>query len=269
MKKLLVMLCTLFLTVGLFLTAGAASAETIDFEDLTLEPESYWVGSDGEERFESGFAEFNHYYDEFDWGFAWYGFAYSNRTDIEARGYINFVGPEGGDFNAITGSGQGESDIYAVVFWSEEENSENPTIIFDEEREISGAFFTNNNIAYYSMLEGDDFADPFDETDWLKVKVTGFDAAGEETGDLIFYLAQNGNIVDEWKWVDFGFLGAVKKLEFEMASSDTGDWGMNTPSYFCMDGLNADAPADEEPDDDDDSSSSDTCFIKTVGSGLF
>ncbi len=268
MKKVLLFLC------GLLIIAGAANAETIDFEDLTLEPESYWVGSDGEEGFESGFAEFNHFYDEFDWGFAWYGFAYSNRTDTEAIDYINSVGPEGGDFNAITGGGQGESEIYAVVYYSEEEDSENPTIVFDEEREIAGAFFTNNNISYYSMKEGDDFAEPFDQSDWLRVTVIGYDKNNEETADYVFFLAEDGEIVDEWEWVELDVLGSVKKLEFEMSSSQP-----YTPFYFCMDGLAAaspvdedpedEDPADEDPDDDDDSSSSDTCFIKTVGSGLF
>ena len=269
MKKLLVMLCTLLLT------AGAAGAETIDFGDLTLDPESVWNGSDGEGGFQSGFAEFSNYYQLEPWE-TWSGFAYSNRTDTEVVGY----GEDGGEYNAITGEGYGGSEIYAVAYWSEDSPGGNPAVeMIDDERELSGAFFTNTNLAYYSMLEGDDFADPFDSDDWLQVKVTGFDAAGEETGDLVFYLAQDGEIVDYWKWVDFEVLGSVKKLEFEMASSDTGDWGMNTPSYFCMDGLASASPADEDPVDedpvdedpvdDDDDSSSDTCFIKTVGSGLF
>ena len=276
----------LFILCGLLAFAGAAGAQTIDFEDLTLAPESYWNGSDGEGGFESGFAFFNNEYnDEWD---VWSGFAYSNRTDTEARDYIFNVGLDaGGDFNAITGSGYGGSDIYAVAYVSAV-----PTVVFDEAREIEGAYFTNNTITYYAMLEGNDHgARSFDATDWLRVKVTGFDEEGEETGERVFFLAQDGEIVDDWKWVDFSILGVVKRIEFEMSSSDTGEWGMNTPAYFCMDNLKGapladeDTPGEDEdtprededtPGEDEDAdeiekkkSSSSTCFINTVAPGLF
>lgn len=248
--------------VGLFVFAGAANAQTVDFEDLSLDAESFWNGSDGSGGFESGFAFFSNEYTE-EYG-SWSGFSYSNRTDTEARDYVFMVGPEaGGDFNAITGGGYDGSEMYAVAYVSGK-----PTITLDQEREIAGAYFTNNNIAYYVMLDGDDFTEPFGEEDWLMVTVTGFDASDEETGDLVFYLAQDGEIVDDWKFVDFSILGAVKKLEFEMDSSDKGEWGMNTPSYFCMDNLQASPLSDEDPDEDDDSDS-DSCFINTVSSGLF
>ena len=32
-----------------------------------------------------------------------------------------------------------------------------------------------------------------------------------------------------------------------MSSSDTGDWGMNTPAYFCLDNLGGTKPEYEEP----------------------
>ena len=245
----------LFILCGLLAFAGTAGAQTIDFEDLTLAPESFWDGSDGEGGFESGFAFFNNEYND-EWG-AWSGFAYSNRTDTEARDYIYNVGPEaGGDFNAITGGGYNGSEIYAVAYVSAI-----PTIVFDQAREIEGAYFTNTTITYYAMLEGNDFVAPFDETDWLRVKATGFDEEDEETGEMVFYLAQDGEIVDDWKWVDFSVLGVVKRIEFEMSSSDTGEWGMNTPAYFCMDNLQGASLKKK--------SSSSTCFINTVASGLF
>jgi hypothetical protein len=254
MKKVILLL------LGMFMFTGAALAETIDFEDLTLGPESAWNGSDGSGGFQSGFAFFeNNYNDE--WG-TWDGFAYSNKTDTEAEGMD-------AQYNAITGGGQGGSQIYAIVFWSSFAGI-NPAVTFDEAQEITGAYFTNNNYTYYSMLKGDAFSKKFDNDDWLKVTVTGFDADGVETGDLEFYLAQNGEIVDDWKWVDFSVLGAVKTIEFEMSSTDVGDWGMNTPAYFAMDGLNASSTDDDDPTDgDSSSSSSSTCFIRTAGFGLF
>lgn len=253
MKKLVL----LVFGIMVFLS-GRAAAETIDFENLTLAPESAWNGSDGEGDFVSGFAEFSNYFQSEPWE-AWSGFAYSNRTDSQVRGY----GKDGGEFNAITGGGHDGSEIYAVAYFGGDTAEKNPTIrILDGERVISGAYFTNTNVAYYSMLEGDDFASPFDEDDWLKVKVTGFDEDGAETGDLEFYLAIDGDIVDSWKWVDFSVLGSVGRIEFAMESTDEGEFGMNTPAYFAMDSVNGNAP-------DDTDSSSDTCFINTLSSGFF
>ncbi|MEZ4565949.1 MAG: DUF4465 domain-containing protein [Desulfobacterales bacterium] len=50
-------------------------------------------------------------------------------------------------------------------------------------------------------------------------------------------------------------LGMVKELTFSLSSTDTGDYGMNTPAYFAMDNF------DESDDDDDDD---DTCFIQLI-----
>jgi len=41
----------------------------------------------------------------------------------------------------------------------------------------------------------------------------------------------------------------VKSLGFSMNSTDTGDWGMNTPAYFCMDNLGGAKPEQEDPID--------------------
>ena len=37
--------------------------------------------------------------------------------------------------------------------------------------------------------------------------------------------------------VSFSILGDVDKLQFEFASSDTGDYGVNTPTYVCIDNI--------------------------------
>ena len=44
-------------------------------------------------------------------------------------------------------------------------------------------------------------------------------------------------IVDDWTWVDLTGLGPIVGLEFTMSSSDVGEFGMNTPSYFAMDNV--------------------------------
>ncbi|HKL40270.1 MAG TPA: DUF4465 domain-containing protein, partial [Cryomorphaceae bacterium] len=68
---------------------------------------------------------------------------------------------------------------------------------------------------------------------------------GELTGtEVEFYLADytfsdnsQDYIVDEWTYVDLTSLGDADSLSFTLTSSDVGEFGMNTPAYFCIDDL--------------------------------
>ena len=48
--------------------------------------------------------------------------------------------------------------------------------------------------------------------------------------------------MDKWTYVDLTELGQVDALSFTMSGSRTGQYGLNTPSYFCIDNLGAEAP---------------------------
>ena len=241
MKRLLFLSCV-FISV---VCVCAASAQSADFEDLILAPESFWDGSDESGGFSSNGVFFSNNYNA-EW-MSWDGFSYSNLTDTTAEGYA-------AQYNAITGSGKDNSEIYAVCYVSAFAQGP-PTITLDTEKTVSGAYFTNTNYAYYSMKNGDDFARKFTDDDWFLLTVTGFDAQGETAGTVSFKLADGTNIVDTWTWVDLSALGMVKELTFSLSSTDTGDYGMNTPAYFAMDNF------DESDDDDDDD---DTCFIQLI-----
>ena len=39
----------------------------------------------------------------------------------------------------------------------------------------------------------------------------------------------------DWQWLDLSSLGTVKSITFTLSSSRTGDFGMNTPNYVCID----------------------------------
>ena len=60
-------------------------------------------------------------------------------------------------------------------------------------------------------------------------------------GNIDFYLAdyRNGktDILKEWMRIDLGSLREANYLVFSMDSSDKGDWGINTPTYFCADAI--------------------------------
>jgi hypothetical protein len=228
---------SLVFVIGIFAMAGAAGAAIVtDFEDLTLGPESRWNGSDGSGGFASGSASFNNSYDA-TYG-SWAGFAYSNITDTASSGWMS-------QFNVITGCGQGGSENYAVgyVGWLEP-----PRMVLDEPMIVSGLYVTNNNYAYYSMLNGDAFAKKFggssgDDEDWFLLTISGKDVTDVITGTVEFYLADYrfadnsvDYIVDNWRFVDLTGLGVVKSVEFGLSSSDTHpEYGINTPAYFALD----------------------------------
>ncbi len=214
--------------------AGAFAADIANFDDLSLDPNSYWNGSDGSGGFVSDGAFFNNYYN-FD-RYYWDGFAYSNITDTTTDGMA-------GLYNCIAGTGQDDSANYGVgyVGWDGL-----PTVTFNA-AEIDGLYVTNTNYAYYSMLNGDAFAKKFggddgNDPDWFLLTITGRDVCDVETGSVELYLAdfrfEDNNedyIVDTWEYVELSSLGVVNKLEFSLGSSDTGDWGMNTPACFVLD----------------------------------
>jgi len=235
------------LMVVLSMCGASSAADIANLDDLSLEPNSYWNGSGG---FVSGEAYFSNYYDD-TWGEYWEGFAYSNVTDTETDGLA-------GQYNAITGGGQNGSANYAIGY---EGWVESPIIVLDTAMVVGGLYVTNNNYAYYSMLNGDAFAKKFggesgDDEDWFLLTITGKDANDNVTGAADFYLADyrfaDNNldyIVDTWEFVDLTSLGVVKSLEFSLSSSDVVSYDggttyyMNTPAYFAIDTIEAEPTA--------------------------
>lgn len=231
---------------SILLSANAAFAQTADFDDLILAKESYWNGSDGTGGFfSSGYAFSNNYNLSYA---SWDGFAYTNITNTTAEGFA-------AQYNAITGSGNDNSENYVVGYCSSFATNP-PTITLSNEQVVSGAFFTNNNYAFYSMTNGDDFSKKFTADDWFKLTIIGWNDNGEKTGTVEFKLANGTNIIDTWSWVNLESLGKVKQVTFALTSTDNGEYGMNTPAYFCMDNFN------EYNDYDNDDN--DSCFIHSI-----
>ena len=94
------------------------------------------------------------------------------------------------------------------------------------------------------MTGGDTFAKKFGKGDWFKLTITGYDANNNVTGTKEFYLADlrdetTAYIIKDWRYVDLSCLGKVAKIGFALSSTDNGDYGMNTPAYFCFDNFGA------------------------------
>jgi len=238
------------LVVILLMTGSVSMASTVvNFDDLTLpDNESSWSGNypiDGTGEvtsFSSGGVSFNNFSDG-DYG-SWEGFAYSNFSDVTTPGY-------GNQFSAYTGTGYNAGDdIYGVGYVPNVDYATIiPVVTLPSPSSLQGAYFTNTTYTALAMLNSEPPAKKFggatgDDADWLMLTITGRDGADAVTGVVDFYLADyrsEGNaldyIVDDWMFVNLTALGVVTTVEFGMSSSDTGTYGMNTPSYFAVDNI--------------------------------
>jgi hypothetical protein len=226
--------------ICLAVSGGATAGNVANFDDLALGAKSYWNGSADSAAggFSSGTAWFNNSY-SIDYA-SWGGWSYSNMTDTTTPGY-------GNQYSAIAGTGQSGTN-YGMAY-VDTYTPTTPSLTLPHAMTLDRAYFTNTTYAYLSMLDGDDYAKEFggadgSDPDWFLLTITGQDDQGHATGTVVFYLADfrfadnsRDYILNTWTPVDLSGLGAVKSLLFTLTSSDSGDWGMNTPAYFAMDTL--------------------------------
>lgn len=223
-----------------FIMLGAvfffASAQVSDFENFGLHAGQYLNGSDMSGGFHSGAAFYQNTYNP-DY-FYWSGFAVSAVNDTVTSGYAN-------QYASFAGRGY-LSNTYAVGYYS-------GALVADTPAVIEGLYITNATYAALSMLHGDAYAKKFggadgNDPDWFKVIFTGYDDAENITGAVEFFLAdyrfENNDsdyVVKDWIWLDLTTLGRVKRVSFYLASTDTSEYGLNTPAYFCIDNITFDS----------------------------
>lgn len=257
----------------LLLSATArAATHTIDFEDLSLPPDSFENGMptdptpgvvyDG--SFTSGGATFNNTFLREDFnGFlydSWGGWSYSNLGDTATAGF-------GNQYSSFAGGAlEGPDGIFGVGFASSQISPvpASPSAYIDLPAVAYAptsmeVHLTNTTYAALSMRNGDPFAKRFggitgDDPDYLKLTILGYDglgASGSVLGSVDFYLADYRSsdnaldfIVSEWTRVDLTSLLGAKSLGFRMDSTDRIQFGgpgspvyLNTPTYFALDGL--------------------------------
>ena len=97
---------------------------------------------------------------------------------------------------------------------------------------------TNTSYAYWVMKNGSAFSRPFTESDFLALDVYGV-LKGQPFLATTIYLYRNGEYVETWQNIDLTGIGDVQQIYFTMRSSDTGEWGMNTPAYFAIGSIQA------------------------------
>lgn len=233
----------LLATMALVLGANAAKAQTVStFDTLTLPgSDTFYVNYNtpgADVGFDDGLAHFPCVYDTA-WGSSFwsYGFAYTNKTDSVNGTYTN-------QYSAITAKGYNGSSQYAVV-WGQ--NNILQLKGAAKGKPVKGFYITNSTYAYKTIRDGDMFSKKFggvsgNDSDWYKLTIGGYSGGTLKTTKVDVYLADyrpannaQDSILKYWKWVDLTSLGNVDSLDFELNSTDTGAFGMNTPAYFCMD----------------------------------
>ena len=211
-----------------------------DFEDITVPAEGHMSVSTEEDdertEFTSGNFEFktgcmhDYYY--------WYWFGYANQTDTKYETLDD-------QWKNVVGGGYDGSSNYGVAYAAAFNGPCYVNVLnHDDGVEVPGFYITNSSYAHSSMSNGDGFAKKFGKGDWFKLTITGYDANDVETGTKEYYLADlrdadKAYIINDWRYVDLSGLGKVKKLSFELSSTDNGSSGMNTPAYFCFDNFGA------------------------------
>lgn len=217
----------------------------ISFEGELSEPNSSFLATEGEEDgfyMKTAFSDpqalvsFSHYFA--DWGFGG-GFTYTNGTDVTTPGYNNL--------SAIVGTGK-NGNVYLTGNTNEYTPARITNLQVGKYR-FKGAWVTNTTYDYWAMKDGNDGGaglEPFGDGDYFILTAIGHASNDAEIGRVDFYLAdfrddkkndKKSEIVNTWKWFDWSELADAAYITFELSSTDTGDYGMNTPSYFCLDGV--------------------------------
>jgi hypothetical protein len=229
------------------LLPASASLLEVGFDDLPAPPGGANDGASAGGSFltAEGFRVHNTFTD-FGGGFtAWSGFAVSEVNDPSTPGF-------GNSFAVTTpGTGLGGGGRYLVGFDFGDEDR----ITFPFAAQPTGVFVNNTAYAALSLRDGDAFAKKFGgasgtDPDFFLLVVEGRDALGLSTGSAPIYLADYRSsgpaddfIRQAWTWLDLSALQAsTVSLHFTLSSSDNGAFGMNTPAYFALDGLQVVVP---------------------------
>lgn len=180
---------------------------------------------------------------------AYTGYAICSDQSTEATGNYNYD-----QFRSAAG-GAYEGTNYAVAYYSAPSDwfagYTDPLTLTNsaEPQTVTGFYITNTVYTLDAILHGDYANDAFSAGDYMSVTAKGYNGA-EKTGEVVFYLADYRSenteehfALSTWKWFDLSSLGAITRLEFELFTTKSDDYGFTTPTYFCLDNFGTEKPA--------------------------
>ena len=259
MKKTVLMVAALLCTFACF-------AQVVDFEDLTLNPNSSWIGADGTGQFTSSYLTlYNDYSSQYG---SWQGFAYTNGTDTESNSYSNL--------SSCVGHGASNSDYYVTAYIGTDWMGDNSQIPVAMKINTANSGNFANRGAYFCMpvllkkwVDREYASNHF----YFKLKASAY-ANGTLIGDSEIMMADftegNSYMMDDWTYVDLSWIANADSLNFIAISNDiAGGWGINTPMYFCMDDFGASNPYPEIVDFEEFELEPNTYWYSTEETGTF
>ncbi|MDE6771848.1 MAG: DUF4465 domain-containing protein [Muribaculaceae bacterium] len=185
----------------------------------------------------------------------WWGFTASNHADNTrpentliqqwsnmAKGGI-VLNEDGTVKTDSFGAPEVSADVpYIVAFYSTYMSARPLDMSFADGKayQAVGVYVNLNSYPYYSIECGDGYARAFTNGDKYTLTIHGVSTdETEKSIDVTLAEYSNGNLTINrgWKYVDLSSLGVVNEIYFTMDSTDSGDYGMNTPAYFCLDKL--------------------------------
>nr|WP_121272559.1 DUF4465 domain-containing protein [Pedobacter schmidteae] len=213
------------------------------FEDLKVDRFKHSIPTSS---FSSSIATFNV---EQEGGGDWSGFAISNRNH---RNFIKTAaGVDSTRFSVYTPAPHAGGNFLVV-------RAKNEKAFFTLSRpvEIEKLLLANTTQVYQTIMYGpgnttvgNTFAPgttimSIARKDYLKVTIKGF-LNGNATGSVDYFLADRNSVdlarrnftITDWMPVSLAALGKVDKVVFNLESNDKTAGVMNTPNYFCLDGI--------------------------------
>ena len=258
MKKYRLLLSVLFL--GTTLQAQVSAG----FEFADYDTSKIINGSDGKTKGYYGNADNNgsgmFFYAPIEWDTAFGGYWKSGwalskviDTTEEPSDYLKHMYAarpghgKNGVFDQAWAIGQNGSKLYFI-------DPATGKHLLDQQISVNGFYYTNTTYAYNSMLFGDFVGKKFGgstgkDSDFFiltvlahsTVNATGnyrVDTFEFPLADFRFADSTQDYILKTWKYADLNPLikmAVLDSLAFKLSSSDVGQWGMNTPSFFAVD----------------------------------
>lgn len=208
----------------------------VDFSDVTPSENGYLDAELGGQFISNGVSFLSQWVSEYG-GYSNGGIYLSNLNDSQTIGILNqystFPKPEGN---------------FAVVHYSDyitQTEGNAAKFYLPYPTRILSLKLANSTYTYWSMKTGDDgigVCRPYENDDYFKVVFKGFDKNGMQTSVVEYYLADfrdgKSYISTSWESVDLTSLGSeVYSVEISIEGTDMGDWGLNTPTYCCIDDI--------------------------------
>lgn len=255
-----------------------------DFEDLYLDSESHWAGTDNgsgdysiNTTFYSGsFSFINNYTPAYS---SWALFAYGNETSTTSTGLY------ADQYFSAAGHGADDSENFGIAYISDYSGLSDIQVTNATDGAIvPGLYITNAAFVKYAIEHGDGMSTEDDGTtgaafalgDYLRLNLYGIDHNGDTVGTKTVYLADYRNTsadehyaLDTWQWVDLSSFGAVKSIRLGMESTKANSWGMTTPTFVDLDNIGASCPEETTANQSIDINTDATLSIPTLLTDLW